>query len=165
MYQVLYEINKQEYQYLNSDIIEPIILLTIIIGTLLFIIDNYKSKKKRSVYRGIILIIFLGYLFKNFSMLYLYEYQRLNTLKLKVNKSHEIVGSIKNFIPLSPNRKQPCSFNVNGVKFQFSPTSRTGALTFTSYPLKNGQNVRIKYVYDDNWKMNLILKFEIFDGR
>lgn len=163
MYQVLYDINKQEYQYLNSDIIVPIILLTIIIGTLLITIDNYKSKKKRSVYRGIILIIFLGYLFKNFSMLNLYEYQRLNTLKLEVNKSHEIVGSIKNFIPLSPNHKQPCSFDVNGVKFQFSPGLRTGALTFTSYPLKNGQNVRIKYIYDDNWKMNLILKFEIFD--
>ena len=161
MYQVIYDINKQEHQYFNGDIIVPIILLIIIIGTVFFIIDRYKTKKKRSLYRGIIFIIFLGYFFKNFSMLYLYEYQRLNSFKLKVNRSHEVIGSIKKFIPLSPNRKQPCSFEVNGIKFQFSPSARTGALTSTSYPLKNGQKVKIKYLYDDNWKMNMILKFEI----
>ena len=161
MYQVIYDINKQGHQYFNGDIIVPIILLTIIIGTVFFIIDRYKTKKKRSLYRGIIFIIFLGYLFKNFSMLYLYEYQRLNTLKLAVSKSQEVVGIIKKFIPLSQNRKQPCSFEINGVEFQFSPSARTGALTFTSYPLKNRQKVKIKYLYDDNWKMNLILKFEI----
>jgi hypothetical protein len=161
--QVIYDINKQGYHYFNGDLVVPIILLIIIIGTFFFIVESYKTKKKQSVYRGIIFMIFIGYFFKIFGMLYLYEYQRTNSLKLKVNESQEVVGNIKNFIPLSQNRKQPCSFEINGVKFQFSPTARTGAFTYTSYPLHNGQKVKIKYVYDANWKMNLIFKFEIID--
>ena len=46
MYQVIYDISKQEYQYFNGDLIVPIILLIIIIGTFSFIIDSYKTKKK-----------------------------------------------------------------------------------------------------------------------
>jgi len=159
MYQVIYDISKSGYQYFNGDLILPIILLIIIIATLLFVVDSYKTKKKQSVYRGIIFMIFIGYFFKISSMLYLYEYQRFNSLYVK--ESQEVVGNIKKFIPLSSNRKQPCSFEINGIKFQFSPASRTGALTYTSYPLRNKQKVRIKYVYDANLKTNLILKFEI----
>jgi hypothetical protein len=161
IYQVIYDIDKQEYQYFNGDLIVPIILLIAIVSTIIFIIDRYKNKKKQSAYRGIIFIAFLSYMFKNFSMLYFHEFQRLNTLQLKENKSQKVVGNIKNFIQLSSNHKQPCSFEVNGVKFKFSPSARTGALTYISYPLKNRQKVRVNYIYDDNWKMNLILKLEV----
>jgi len=161
MYQVIYDVNKEEYQYFNGDLIMPIILLIIMLGAILIVVNGYKTRKKRSTFGGIIFIIFLGYFLKNFSLLYLYEAKRANHLKSNVKKSHEVEGSIKNFIPLSSNRKQLCSFEINGTKFQFSPAMRTGNFDFTKHLSQNGQRVRIKYLYDDVWKMNLILKLEV----
>lgn len=165
MYQVIYDISQSEYQYFNGVLIFPTILLIIMVGTLFLVIDRYKNRKKKSVYRGIIFILLLIYPFKFSSKLYFNEFQKLNNLQLKVNQSKEVVGEIKDFIPLSERHKQPCTFKVNGIFFQLYPPSRTGALTYTSYPLKNGQKVRIKYLYDANWKMNLILKFEVEEDR
>ena len=161
MYHVIYDISENEYHFINGYLIVSILVLAVMIGTLFYTIESYKMKKKRSVYRSILFMIFLSYFLKFFSMLYWYTYQRENTLKLEVNQSQEVVGEIEQFIPLRESRNQPCSFQVNGIKFQLYPAARTGALRDISYPLKDGDKVRIQYLYDNNYKMNLILKLEI----
>lgn len=79
-----------------------------------------------------------------------------------------VAGVVENFDPLPQNGNGTESFEVNGIKFDYSKSS----IAYVGYNIessaggyisKNGQNVRIKYIYDDVYDRNLILKLEILN--
>ena len=62
---------------------------------------------------------------------------------------------------MSVNRKKPEHFEVDGVKFHYNAAMLTGAFNQPNSLIKDGLLVRISYIYDKNWDMNLILKLEV----
>ena len=79
-----------------------------------------------------------------------------------------VAGVVEKFESLPPKGNGTESFEVNGIKFDYSKSSIAYAgynieSSAGGYINKNGQNVRIRYVYDDVYNRNLILKLEILN--
>ena len=77
-----------------------------------------------------------------------------------------VEGTIENFDPLSLNENGTESFEVNGIEFRYSDSALDyigykSTLTECGVITNNGQKVRIRYVYNDTYDMNIVLKLDI----
>ena len=77
---------------------------------------------------------------------------------------------MENFEPLHFQGNGTESFEIDGIKFNYSKSSveYVGYNTESSaggYIKENGQNVRIGYMYDAVYDRNIILKLEIEQSR
>lgn len=77
-----------------------------------------------------------------------------------------VEGNVANFKPLASHGKGTESFEVNGIKFNYSKTSveyigYNKVSNEGGYIKRNNQKVRIRYIYDKTYDTNLILKLEI----
>lgn len=100
-----------------------------------------------------------------------YDYidTRNNIIKPYFDGEYKTVsGVVENFKPLPSKGNGTESFEVNGIEFEYSKSS----IAYVGYNIessaggyinKNGQNVRLKYIYDDVYDRNLILKLEILN--
>ena len=99
----------------------------------------------------------------------IYEFRNLKTniLDSYLNGNYQTVeGEIEKFEPLALNGNGTESFTVDGTEFRYSKSalSYVGYKTTAAeggYITENGQKVRIRYIYDNTYDNNIILKLEL----
>lgn len=159
-YITVYEIENITFPYM---ILIPLILL-IIFGFL-----SYKAHKLKA---NIILSLVLSFATIFMTALCaanIYEFRNLKTniLDSYLNGDYQTVeGEIEEFEPLAPNGNGTESFTVDETKFRYSKSalSYVGYKTTAAdggYITENGQKVRIRYIYDETYNNNIILKLDI----
>lgn len=161
-YTTVYEIATT---YFPMYYIIPFVLL------LLFVFLFYKLKKLKikNVLCVILPLVIVLMSFLCIACVYDYIDTQKNIIKpYFVGEYKTVSGVVEDFEPLPPNGNGSESFEVNGIKFDYSKSS----IAYVGYNIessaggyinKNGQNVRIRYVYDDVYDRNLILKLEILN--
>jgi hypothetical protein len=159
-YITVYEIENIFFPYM---IFIPLLLLII------FVFLSYKSYKlKENIVLSIILSIATIFM-TTLCVSHIYEFKNLKTniLDSYIKGNYETVeGTVQGFEPLPLNGNGTESFTVNGIQFRYSNSalSYIGYKTTAAeggYITKNGQNVRIGYIYDDTYENNIILKLDI----
>ena len=159
-YITVYEIKNMFFPYM---IFIPLLLL-IIFGFL-----SYKAHKLRA---NIILSVILSTATIFMTTLCVANIYVFNDLKTNIIDSYfngnfqAVEGTVQEFEPLPLNGNGTESFTVNGIEFKYSKS----ALTYVGYKTtaaeggyitKNGQKVRIRYIYDYIYDNNIILKLDI----
>jgi nitrogen fixation-related uncharacterized protein len=163
MYEQVYSIAQESYSLFNALVVPVSIVLVIVGGAIGILWDRYKKKQYKNMLFTIIFALFVVFQLRFFVSTSLIGYNQHNRLVdiLESSSAKEVVGEIREFIPRNTSKKVQESFIVEGVKFTYSRALRTGAYVPKNKNLQEGQFVRISYVYDKNWGMNLILKLEI----
>jgi len=163
MYEQIYSVAEEPYSLFNALVVPVSIALVFIGGAIGILWDRYKKKQYKNMLLTMAFIIFVLYQLRFFVTIALVGYNQHNRFVeiLETSSAKEVVGEIRNFVPRNRSKKIWESFVVNGVTFTYTNSSQTGAYLGGSNLLKEGQNVRISYIYDKNWGMNLILKLEI----
>ena len=156
----VYEIENIIFPY---KIFIPLLLLSILVFL------SYKSYKlKGHIILSIILsiaTIFMTTLCV--SNIYGFKNLKSNILDSYFKGNYQTVeGAVQDFEPLPLNGNGTESFTVNGIQFRYSNSALSyyGYKTTAAeggYITKNGQNVRIKYIYDETYENNIILKLDI----
>ena len=159
-YITAYEIENNFFPYY---ILIPELLL-IIFGFLAYKSIKLKYNKILSVLLSIITI-----LSTTLCITSIYEFYNVKTNIVESYFAGEyltVEGKIESFDPLSLNGNGTESFEVNGIEFRYSDS----ALNYIGYKTtsveggvitNNGQKVRIRYVYNDTYDMNIILKLDV----
>lgn len=163
-YITVYEISQN---YFPSYGLIPLVLL------LLFSFFLFKSIKLKA--KGITtLVLAFGIVLTGFicvSNVYDWLYTKNNIIKPYFEGEYlTVVGEVENFEPLHFQGNGTESFEIDGIKFNYSKSSveYVGYNTESSaggYIKENGQNVRIGYMYDAVYDRNIILKLEIEQSR
>lgn len=163
MYEQLYSISEESHSFFEGMMIPTTIFIVLLGGAIGILWDRYKKKQYKNMLFTIAFIVFVMFqlcFFVSTSSVGNSQHSRLVEI-LESSNAKEVVGKIQEFVPRNTQPKVQESFIVNGVKFTYNSSLRTGAYVRGNETLKNGQNVKISYVYDKNWDMNLILKLEI----
>jgi len=163
MYEQIYSVAEEPYSLFNALVVPVSIALVLVGGAIGILWDRYKKKQYKNMLFPLVFTLFVVFQLRFFVSNALVGYNQHNRLVeiLETSSAKEALGEIRDFIPRNTNKKIAESFVVNGVNFTYSASLRTGAYVRGNESLKEGQNVRISYVYDKNWGMNLILKLEI----
>ena len=163
MYEQIYSITQEPYSLFDALVVPVSIVLVLVGGAIGILWDRYKKKQYEKMLFTMAFAVFVVYqlgFFLSTSWVGDKQEKRLVEI-LESSSSKEVVGEISEFVPRNTSNKIQESFVVNGVKFTYSRSLRTGAYVRGNESLAEGQKVRISYVYDKNWDMNLILKLEI----
>lgn len=163
MYEQLYSINEDPFSLFDALVVPVTVAFILIGGTIGILWDRYKKKEYKNMLFGMAFILFILFQLKFFVSIAFIENQQKNRLTEILNSlnAKEVEGEIKEFIARNSLKKIQESFVVDGIKFTYSRALNTGAYVRKNDHLEEGQYVRIFYVYDKNWDMNLILKLEI----
>jgi len=163
-YQIIYDITQQDYNMTESGSMIALFIALILLGGAVGIAyDRYKKREYSGVLSSLAFMMFvlyasfvpIGDINRDGS-----RHEKLVTLA-KSQACKKVEGKVKNFQRMSVNRKKPEHFEIDGVKFHYNAAMLTGAFNQPNSPIKDGLLVRISYVYDKNWNMNLILKLEV----
>ena len=163
-YQVIYDITQQDYNMTESGSMIVLFVVLILLGGAVGIAyDRYKKREFSGILSSLAFIMFVLYI----SLIPIANinrdgstHEKLVTLA-KSQACKKVEGKVQNFQRMSVNRKKPERFEVDGVKFHYNAAMLTGAFNEPNSPIIDGLFVRISYVYDKNWNMNLILKLEV----
>ena len=163
MYEQIYSITQEPYSLFDTLVVPVSIVIVLVGGAIGILWDRYKKKQYEKMLLTIVFAVFVVYQLGFFVSNALVGDKQENRLVeiLKSSSAKEVVGEIREFVPRNIGKKIQESFVVNGVKFTYSRSLRTGAYVRGNESLVDGQKVRISYIYDKNWGMNLILKLEI----
>ena len=163
-YQLIYDITQEEYQIGTGSIIMAFIIVVLVGGAIGIGHDRYKKGELRGVLSSLAFIVFVLYFFLTPLINFNQIMSKDNIHLIKIAKSQvykKVEGKVKNFQRMSVDRKKPERFEVDGVEFHYNTAMLTGAFNQPNSPIKDGLLVRISYIYDKNWDMNLILKLEV----
>ena len=159
-YITVYEIEKNFFPYF---ILIPLVLL-VLFGTLYYYLLKFQIKNILNIFLpiGIIFMLFLS-----IANIYGFIDTKTNIVEPYFNDEYFTVeGSVTNFKPLALHENGTESFVVNGVKFNYSKAAieyvgYNKVFDEGGYIKKNGQNVRIRYIHDKTYDINVILKLEV----
>lgn len=163
MYTTVYEINEHFFPYY---IVIPLCLLIIFV-LLYYYLKKYQIKNVLCV---ILPIATLFMLILCVASIYNFFDLRNNIVVPYFNgKYMSIEGIVENFEPIFPSGNGTESFEVDGIEFRYLKSfmeyigySKTSI--DVGFIHKNGQKVRIRYIYDETYDVNIILRLEIAEN-
>jgi hypothetical protein len=141
------------------------LILFIGVAVGLFFFVRRKRKKKLSILTFKFFLL-VGALMFSLYLGYYEIYNFIITKRLFKNEKYQRVeGYVKNFVPMPFGGHQAESFEVEGIKFQYSDydDSDYGFTRTKSHggPIDSGKYVRISYIRDARMENNIIIKLEI----
>ena len=163
VYEQIYSIAQEPYSLFDALVVPVSVIFILVVGAMGILWDRYKKKQYKNmlflIAFALLVVLQLRFFVSN-SLLGYNQHNRLVDI-LESSNAKEVVGEIRKFVSRDTYKKIQESFVVDGVSFTYNHAFRTGAYIRGNESLKEGQNVRISYVYDKNWGTNLILKLEI----
>lgn len=135
-YKVVYEIT-----YFN---LQPVLLILLIIIVILSLIIIRRKRLSISVnaMAAIIVLFVFCIIFETVSLV---NHEK-NVQCLKYGNCNEVEGTVENFIPADKNVKGIESFDVKGIKFNYTQAIINGGLNHSiSNEIRNGSIVKIYY--------------------
>lgn len=160
MYKLLYEIS---IFYIIGMIILLIVFLFLSITTIFAVINAFRSHSK-IIKRIMLTIVSVGFTFGTVAIFFFTFINNDNPyFAYKTNNYKTVEGKICNYERNEGSELKYEEFKVNNVTFEYGIDISYGYNVDKAkgHKCKNGDYVKIGYVYDETQNVNTIVKFEI----